>query len=533
MITLALTALKHRVNNQRGVSLVMVLALGSVFSIMALFIFDYLNNMKAASKNLELQLKAKMLSEDALELTKYLLFYERILSINYPKHLPPSIMNMDDGLGGVGNWVKACSSLDYTVGGSLPVPEFKIMRADGVTADEVMCTTDLKDFRLSGNIWNMYLEKLSTLTDTPYTKISPGKYKLKTIFFNPLDSTNPDEFIKFNIEKKFVGFIKSIEVDIYFYTNESGFDSVDSERFIKMVSTVKYGKKALLGIGESIALSEETLMFRASNMKNFALFMAYPDTNPANILSDSFRGRIALDKVSNVYGKTYFKRGFDFSTIDLTNPASIDLPTFHDTVVLSGSIKNAPQPSLANIEALKQKFRRGFLVNVGEEYIFDTATINNLTGGLKHDLTINQYIKNAGAVAYCIAIPALDTVKLVINGLDVSNCSDSNVGTWGGPFTPVKGKNIGEILVESEKAFIMAPAEKLHFTKSPGTMYGVFLGGKISGKADIYSLEMMREGLPGIDATNQALKNMNLQANRTNDLIGVPLRNLPVVLRGK
>lgn len=520
----------YRNYKRKGISLVGVLVLGSVLSVVALYVFDYLNNMRAASKNLELQLKAKMLAEDALEVTKYLLFYERIFSLNNPKHMPSSLTAMDDGPSGRGNWIKACASLDYMAGGGLPTPIFKVKRVDSEIEDETLCTTDLKDFRLSGENWGVYLEKLANLKNSPYEKIGNGKFKIKTISFNPQDSDDPDEFLKFNIEEKFKIFIKKIEVDIYFFTKDAGFDSLDNERYIRISSKVIYGGKSIVGIGESQARVEETIMFRASNMKNFALFMAYSQAGAAPY---DFATQFNLDKDSHVFGKSYFRNDIDFTTlINFSDPNSSNMATYHDTLVLSGNVINIPAPTIANINVFKKFFKNGLLVNLGEEYIFDTPTVNNVTGGLKSTYNIENYVYNPNAIAYCIGASATDKPTITIDGS--SNCSDANVGDPKGDYVPIKGKNIEKIIVDHSHAFIMAPSKELLFVKDHGYMYGVFLGGKISGKAtNVFSLEMLRNGLPGLDSTNDALKNINLQANRTHDMIGVPLRNLPIVLRGK
>lgn len=525
--------LKRVLRDELGAGLLMASVATFVLGAAGYYTLELIDSMDANRRNLDLNIKARLVAEDAVEATKYLLFYEKVILMDRAQSMPEKVRNFDSSTSNLINWIKTCGDLQTGTGDGnteLPKTDFEITLDDNKNY-KVFCPLDLRDFRVSGDIYEVQLEKFSQMCsgdDCPIQKIKPGIYKVGPFFFKKDDtdwSPGPEEdlWLDFGLNKITDGRIKEIQTNLFIYTRESGFVSVDSERFIKIESRVAYGQKNEEG---NLSTSyDESFMLRASSMKEFSAFFAYPT-------KASLPESLGVDDDSNFYGKVFYRGGYDFKEFNFDSDSVSGLPNFKDMVIFSEAPDSAsiPAPSAKNIALLRSKFSRGFVFSIDEDFIFDSANVSNKTGGLEKSHEIEDYIQKS---ALCSAHAGANA-KVTINNEGISDCSVADVGTWGGNMIPLKGGKIGKAVIKNITSFVMAASPIFRF-EVDSTVYGVLVGGKITGgnKVDFYALPNLKEGLPGLSGAGNDLTNMIQQANSTFQLVGVPFINIPMVIRSK
>ena len=517
-------------NNQSGSGIVMALISVTVLTFAGYYTLDYIDRMDVNRRNLDLNLKATLIAKDAIEATKYLMFYEKIFALNKPQVFPNSWAQYSDTATNMINWIESCGDLMSSVGDSRTT--FKL------DDETVFCPTDLRDFRVSGDIYEVQLDKMSQMGDStnpsPVEKVKPGVYKVGPIKFTTKTAAeiNPSEpndvWLEFGLDKVTRERITSIETFIEIYTKETGFVSSDSERYIKIISQVKFGTPKT-GVELSFAISESFIM-RASMMKEFALFMAYPGN------TNNLKPNLGIGNDSEFHGKVFFNGNYNFSTnFDFSDGDNSNIPIFHDLVIFTGDPVGAlPAPTQANIAEMKKKFKKGFMFGFGEDFVFDSNNISNKTGGLyrrDQPYGMSQYLNKATTCTTFGGGRADVTIAA-----SISNCSNADVGRWGGNMIPLKGGRINNVIVNRNTAFIMTGMETLNLAGTT-SIYGTVMPGTVTSpgfnqKVDFYSLTNLTTGLPGID-NDAVLRRMVQQANSTFEIIGVPLINMPLLIRGQ
>lgn len=538
-------SIHKKILNQAGAGLVMAIISVTVLGAAGYYTLAYIDEMDKNRSNLDLNLKAKLVAEDAVEATKYLLFYERLVAFKYPQIIPSDWRSFNDSMSNMSDWIKACGVMDNIAETDEDMPDFKLK---GTNSDKwsVFCPSDLRDFRVSSDILEVQYQKLAAMENSgiedvrdsglPGTENNTGVFKIGPFKYYTHEEYAPSGFdsnktwFNFGLDPVTRKRIKNIDVWVYVYTQSSGFSTVDSERYIKIESTVKYGMD-VTGTGDLTVNHMDAFMMRASSMKEFAVFFAYPDDGKS--LKESFK----IDKESTIHGKVYFRNNLKFTNFKTEFE---NLPNFKDLVVFGGKPEeideNLPPPTLENIKDLGKKFRRGFVFGMSDYFIFDSDTVSNKTGGLYASAKLTEsegdFDPYLSKTSYCDdADPDTDYVTVTIED-NKSSCSQADVGRWGGPFVPLKGGGIKKVEINNEHAFLMVASKKFDIKKDNSSLYGVMLGGSFTGgkKVDIYALPNIKPGLPGI--TN-GYSSMVKNANSTFDLIGVPFLNMPLIIKGK
>lgn len=514
--------------NESGAGLAMAMISIVVLGAAGYYTLDYIDKMDENRRNLDLNLKARLVAEDAAEATKYLLFYERLAPYDQPQVIPNSWRSFSDTMTNTTAWRDVCGDM---VASSDDTPS---LQKDGI---KVFCPVDLRDFRVSSDILEVQLRKyVDVFGAYKMEEKKPGLFEIGPFVYTTDQLSN--SWFKFGLDEVTARRIKDIEVLVQVFTRDSGFSSVDSERYVKLISTVTYG----MSEGDSGNLSlayVDTFMLRTSSMKEFSLFLGYPTEST---LKDS----LDISKDSQFFGKVYFRGGFDFNDFSFSNPATTSLPVFNDLVIFGGSPTNIPAPTKENILKLRTKFHHGFVFGYDDYFIFDSDDVSNKTGGLHKDISLKTggggYDPYLTKTAFCDdGDPATDFVTVVLKEDGTSTCSMADIGRWGGPMVPVKGGGIEKIEAKGTQAFIMAATEELKIEKNGGHIYGVVFGGKVTGgkQVNFYGLPNLikpdsdTSGLPGLTGADNNFSALVKQANTTYDLIGVPFLNMPMVIKGK
>jgi hypothetical protein len=480
----------------------------------------------------ERRIEAEALSNDILELTKYLLFYE---SIFYTDKLGPwnhtgargtNILNLlGVGMGAISDtdidFFKACGGFDAK---GRQIGTFKIQNIP------VFCPLYERSSLLSGLMLDqMVLQPLQQAG--VLTMDSPGQYTLDVVYFDRdkgIDAitNNADHWIDINAGQNLIKgaqqYLQRAVGHIRILSTDAGFSAPTPERYIEVSSDV-----SLAGTANMVYFKRrQSLLLYPSTPRDFALFMVYPTKSDGVTRTSNWSESVKITPDSLIEGRVFFNGNFDVA------PAA--LPTFTEMVVLTGDF--VTPLSKADRQSLPTKFLKGLVTNYSApRYLYSgncsasdpTLTLANgsrfrCVNNKGGTFTIQDYMQIASHA--CIDAPITST-----DGAVTVDCSKSANPSCSSVCVPkiVSGTR-STVNLAGTYSVIAAPAAVVRNTA--GNVYGTILGGyfQSNNKVHIASMAQVKVGMPGIGSPD-TLSSYTSSFQTAIDGIGVPLQNLPIV----
>lgn len=542
-----------QIRNKRGSSLPLVMIISALVFVFSYVIFNLLQSRRQGTEDDLRVLQAKMLAADIAELGKYMLLYERVVYIN-------DVLNVDSArvatrrdmlAQSYGSLAAANSFMMNACGGyDANAVEIGPLRADN---SPVFCPFYLRNPLMDGKMfedmmltmWSIggqvgelvmkggVLSTQNTTRSPILTKDSSGAYALSIDLDSAIRNPN-NQFIRLHLNQNIVQKMRqdgfSAKLVFTLFGPSTGFRTLSNERFVNVQAEVSFGTTLNT---KSVSVSETAILY-STTVKDFALFMMYPEDgagNPTTLFSKA----VELDKTSQINGRVLFNGDID------TNLE--ELPVFNETVIISGTVNTSGFTFERARELMTQKFRKGIvmgfpiklLINDGE-CVAGMPTSNDSSmycvekgTGLPYNLT--KYIDNMGNI--CSKLPVsfaageftFDTSK-VVDPVIKEQCKGSAPGkVW------LSG-GVRSVSVSGSHAYVLSPIKTL-IMAAGGNLYGTVLGGHIRGsKVKIYSLGALRPGLPGI-ASDKDLGNISAESGKIMAGVGVPLINVALIKEAK
>lgn len=543
---------KSQKPTQRGSALTITLTATAVLSIAGYFLVSFLNVQRSTREDEIQHIQARGLALDVVEIGKYFLAYEKVVFIDDSLSSNPSRKKSLDSLisQGIGSVEPASDFLSNACGGydidAVGIGDFK------VKGESVFCPLYLRSplfdgVMLENLLFRMWANDGDTqlLTVDGTSVVSKGGFKKTAIFKQEkngsylleLDLTesvlNPTSSrLRLGVDQNFINTLKASDGEVklryQFFTRKAGFDSVSNERFASISAVVKYGPI----LESKRATASESLILQSPTVKDFALFLIYPETDSGSPTQDLSKAFDFGGSGTQVFGRVFFDGDID---VDISK-----LPTFHEVVIISGRLRNQAKADPEKIRAMMQeKFRKGLIMNFPTDRLIkdgnclgDYNTFNQSEMYCKKPdgvtpFGIQDYIHNL--VSMCSEFKVIGSsgnfkFDLVnpASPITVEACTDSEPGK-----VFISG-GANNVVLSGTHAFILSPVRK---TLASNTMniYGTILGGHVSVKnnTSFYSISNLREGLVGL-ADKSVLAEVTTESSGILAGIGVPLINLPL-----
>jgi hypothetical protein len=563
---LTLIATNHKshskLRRQLGSAFSITISSTVVLSVVGYLLVSFLRGQRV-NREEEIQfIQAKGLASDVVEIGKYFLAYERVVFIEEALKLDNQRRLALDALmtQGIGSLEPASYFLSNACGGydadAIEVGDLK------VNGSQVMCPFYLRNPLLDGNMVDSLLFRMWTsnnqtqvltlgaggsvvtrggVSKAPIFKVEPNnsysvELDLKNSVLDPRSAR-----LRLGVDQTFINTLKAFNSEIKlrynFYAQRSGFQSITNERFVTISAVVKYGPT----LQPSVATASETFVIQSPTVKDFAIFVPYPETASGASTKRMSEAFLFGGPNTQVYGRVFFDGDID---IPLQN-----LPVFHETVVISGDLVNQSSitdPVLKR-SLMQEKFKKGLIVNFpADRLIKDGECVSNYKV-VNHseihckkpadptaNFRIHDYIQNLVSMcsdygivskngSYMYLIASIDPlIPFRPAPVEVESCSPSAPGklfiSGGTKWVRIMGSH----------AFILSPAEKV-VALNATNIYGTILGGHISVKdgTQFYTISNLRSGLPGIADAN-VLAEVTKEASGILAGVGVPLMNLPL-----
>jgi len=542
------------IRRQLGGALILTLGSTFILSVVGYLLVTFLRGQRAASEGEVQSIQAGALASDIVELGKYFLAYERVVFVDEPLKIDPERKTALDALmkQGIGSIDSSTHFLSNACGGyDIDAIEIGDLKVNG---SKVICPLYLRNPLLDGNMVDSMLFRMwKSNNDTQVLVMDGGVVATrKGVKKTPVFKTEPNGAytveldlnsqvinpgaarLRLGVDQSFIDILKAFNSDIklryHFYTEQSGFRSISNERFVTISAIVKYGPL----LKPSVATATETFIFQAPAIKDFSVFLAYPETStgaPTKKMSEAF---IFGGTETHVYGRVFFDGDIDI-------PIS-ELPVFHEVVVISGDLIN--QSSSLGVDqkrkTMRDKFKKGLIVNFPAERLIKDGNcagnyqVVNQTelhckkpSDPRTDYRIKDYIQNlvnmcskytvnSNNGSYSYVMP--DRPAPVV----VETCTPSEPGKLF-----VSG-GVTNINISGSHSFIMTPVQKV-LGSAATNIYGTILGGHVSVKngTNFYSIGHLRIGLPGIADAN-VLAAVTTESATILAGVGVPIMNLPL-----
>ncbi|KYG63068.1 hypothetical protein AZI86_15220 [Bdellovibrio bacteriovorus] len=542
-----------RVLNRKGSSIPLVMIISALVFIFSYVIFNLLQSRRQGTEDDLRVLQAKMLAADIVELGKYMLLYERVVYVN-------DILNVDNSRiatrremlnQSYGSLVAANSFMMNACGGyDANAVEIGPLRADN---SPVFCPFYLRNPLMDGKMFeDMMLQMwsiggqvgelvmrggvLATQNATRsqiFTKNGAGSYSLTIDLDSAIRNPN-NQFIRLHLNQNIVEKMRqdgfSAKLIFTLYGPSTGFRTLTNERYVNVQADVSFGTS----LNKKNASVSETAILYSTTVKDFALFMMYPEDS-AGQPTTLFSRAVELNSTSQINGRVLFNGDIDNSLESL--------PIFNEVVIISGSVNTAGYTFARARELMSQKFRKGIVMGFPIKLLINDGTcVSGLPTsndssmycvekgtGLPYNLT--KYIDNMGNI--CSKLPVnfsggeftFDT-STVIDPVIREQCKGSAPGkVW------LSG-GVRNVSVAGSHAYILSPVKNL-IMSAGGSLYGTVMGGHIRGtNVKIYSLGALRPGLPGI-ASSTDLGAISGESGRIMAGIGVPLINVALIKEAK
>lgn len=521
----------------------------AVAMVIMYYAIDAIRRGREASFAEERAAEAETLAQDILEVTKYLFFYERAVFTDSRGPLDFSggrgsamhdLLKVSLGAGSATSvdLMKTCGGYDAK---GRPMGEFKLNGAS------VICPYYLRSEAFSTDMLEQLV--LSPLAVSGWLRESrAGIYELDLVFFDSsagIDNlTDPSRnFLFFNMGQALLKAadvkVKSVRSRIRIFTSKAGFTASTSERFIQIVSDVELKSPALK------FTRQQSFISYPSAPRDFALFLVYPTRSDGVTRTDKWSESVSLPPSAKIEGRVFFNGDID---VPLDR-----LPTFTETVILTGSLSH---PSYATKETrlrLKTKFLKGVMARFSApRFLMSGAcsrsapTANFVTsngtnfpchyGATTVPMQMTHYLANLpvacaaydaqfknGEMSYVCPTDPNDpqAATCVANG-----CDSKKFKTVSGPVT--------NLTVHNDKGFGVIHAPVAHSVINAHYMFGSLMGGYLHApNLKVWSsLAAVRPGSPHMGSV-ETIENYGRHFVLNSEGINIPLPNLPIVYEGR
>lgn len=519
------------------------MALGVVAGVIGYIGMESVRKGQDSAVTEERMVEAETMASDFLELTKYLVFYEKIIYIDEKGPLDHSgdrgeqlLKYMQQGLGVTdenADVMKACGGFD---GMGRQIGTYQI------NGHNVFCPFYLRSNMFSGNMLEqMVLDPMVTKGIIASPK--PGQYEITLTFFDRTKgidniSAAGANFVGFNIGQELLSSpthrLDSVKTKIKILTNQAGFATATAERYIEISSEVVMGSK----IKSYPVSKKESFITYPSTPKDFALFMMFP-TNANGVKSRLWSESVKLPAGSSIQGRVFFNGDID---LKLT-----DLPVFNEIVVISGDLTQIKTKE--DRAQLKTKFLKGVITNYSAARFLYSGNCSstdpsisfvNSTGYqclLGNDPQTPYKIEYLPAKGICFSFPiAYKTLPNYGNKVGVEYQCDKSSSPCG-PGSNALCKDGASFIsgiqeTVSSTAQVTFVAGAVSFLRLQGTsfLYGTLLGGYLEASAPlaIKSMSALHVEDPGI-GSEEILKSYSVDFQQAFAGITSPLTNLPIV----
>lgn len=582
-------------NSERGSVLALLLVVSVVICVVGYVVSGLIGSVMTSLGDEDLELEAQMLAGDLREYTKYLLSYEKVAFVDMPHLMDgnrPALLREMWGQGFAfydmekpTNMMNVCGgyTADATFIGNLMLGSnrvfcpFYIRQSDYVgrvledmLLDRWAPKSGGQAFILSGNApqgTTMADVFMKTTSEKSGIELPEGWYRF-AFDYSKRGSEDPDWFrrpdstIPFYLGQRIfdlaldssINLKVSAKVYVDIYTDSMGFSGQMTERFYKITSKITINRNG----STKDFFESENFILRVPTIKDFALFMAYPEDS-LGVRTDSFKASMQINSGSTINGRVFFNGDID---TDYAN-----LPTFLEPVFITGRLTTKDLTDPSKVGLFRQKFRRGLVTNVSaSRYFFDgscpigskTPEMVNGTGlkcryisgkppeAKKYDM--GAYLDNI-ATGGCQCHPATinNDGTLTFNPQTVPGkpCESSVNGELNGKCNGGGTKNdmvrtlsVGarELTVFANYAHIVAPVKNMQLKASNTHIYGVVVGGYISSAAPATFVALTAlgsgVGLPGLGSA-ATLAERNKEANMIGEGVSAPLPNFPLIQSSK
>lgn len=533
---------------ERGSALVPVLLLITLMGAVSYVLPDIYVMAKRRTTDTNRAMKIQSVAFNLKEIAKYLIFYERIIYLEDPLRVSATRLDAAKDLWGqeFGSWGTTPHHMINSCGGYDALANF--VGDLRVENEPVFCPMYLRNAQLSGRmLQDLVFEKWSNGGATTLLKVvgakattspavmanvikrkQPGNYLVEIDMTKALESGREqamDFVMDEDVRKELVSVLKAkAKIGFEFYTDSFGFEMPGNERYVRVFSEVTFNESPA---SQRTVTEEESFVLFNPTIKDFSIFVPYPTDRLGNA-TNSMKASLELGGPdTKVEGRVYFNGNMD---IDLDS-----LPTFYETVIISGKI--VPEPSPADFERIKKKFVKGITINYDAgKYVMDgecahvgadAVHINNQTE-IFCDGNIEKYVTKASGAC------ADSTVRVGANGVATDPVPFSEIAQANAQWKQlcraekfVKGGV--NVEVGGAYAFLGGAFKNLNIS-APSNIYGIVVGGyvKAAPGTRFVALPYLRTGLPGI-STSAQLEDVNMASAAIVQGVSVPLMGIPIV----
>lgn len=520
----------------------MIMALGAVAGVVCYIGVDALRKGQDSAVNEDRMVEGEVMASDFLEITKYLLFYEKIIYIDSKGPLDHSgdrgeklLQYLQQGLGVTdenADVMKACGGYD---GKGRQIGEYQI------AGRNVFCPFYLRSNMFSGNMLEqMVLDPMVSKGIITSPKL--GQYEIELVFFDRsknIDniSTASSNFLGYNIGQNLLKSashrVERVSSKIKILTNQAGFGTATSERFLEVSSEIVLGSK----LKNYPITKRESFITYPSTPKDFALFMMFP-TNSSGEKTRKWSQAVKLPVGSSIEGRVFFNGDIDQTLAEL--------PVFNEIVVISGDLTAIK--TKADRALLKTKFIKGIITNYSASRYLYTGKCSTTDPNLNfvnstgyqcyvgNDPANPYKIQNLPATGICFSFPIIyKSLPSYGNKVGAEYQCDKNASPCG-PVASALCKDGSSFItgiqekVESQALVTFVAAAVSSMKISSTFMYGTLMGGyfESASPVTIKSMSAAKIGDPGI-GSKEILDAYSVQFQQAFAGVTSPLTNLPIV----
>lgn len=541
------------VRNNQGSAIPLVMIISALVFIFSYVIFGMLQSRRQGSEDDLKVMQAKMLAADIVELGKYIMLYERVMFLDNPLKVNTArtktrkeFLEQSYGAVSVSNatMLNACGGFDAM---AVEIGTFK----DDNDKSQVFCPYYLRNPMMDGKMfeemmlgmWSrdgasgMLVASGKTLSTSNVTRskimtknAKTGAYELR-ISLNDVIKSTDNQYIRLHLNQNIVSLMRqggfTADLIFSFYGPSTGFTTQTNERFVNIQADVSFGG----ALNKKSVNTTESIIVYSTTVKDFALFIMYPETSTGNPTTQ-FSQAVKLPSTARINGRVFFNGNID-TALD-------KLPTFSETVVISGELNVSGFTYEKARELIAAKFKKGIVTRypvqrlVNDGNCVSGMTIANNSGMYCKDpnnpatnFNIKKYIEGLTNMCanYKVSFASNGTYEYdtaaVVDPVRKEQCKgNEKIFLSGGSMN---------VSVSGTHAFVISPAKKI-VVAAGASVYGSILGGYVQGGANtkFYSLASLRKGLPGIN-DDVALQAVSREAERIVAGVGVPLVNLALM----
>lgn len=539
------------IRNKRGSAIPLVIVIAGLVSVMSYVTVSMLQSRRSSSEDDLRVLQAKMLAADLVELGKYFILYERLIFLDDPLSndanraaIRREFLQQSYGSLASANafMINVCGGYDSN---AVEVGTFKAAGA------QVFCPYYLRNPLMDGHMFEDMMLTMwsrngvsgeltvngdnfvtrSVNRDRIMTKDASGGYVMEMDFSDSIKSSD-DQFIRLHLNQNIIRTMRqngfSAKLKFSFYGPSSGFKTLSNERYVNVQADVTFGSAFSM---KSVNTAESLIVYSTS-VKDFALFMMYPEDVSGN-RTTQFSQAVKIGNSSRVNGRVFFNG-------DIDTPLD-QLPTFSETVVISGDVNTAGFTYDQAKNLISQKFPKGIvtrfpvtrLINDGPcipGYNVSNGSGMDCKSEFNHSVPFNaqMYIQRLNNLCSNLTV----TYGAGVYNYDVTSpegAAKKELCHGSAPKKIILSGGANRVNVSGSHAYVISPV-KTFIASGSTNIYGTILGGYVQSgnNSKFYSMTALRTGLPGIPDEN-SLRDLSLEAERVMAGVGVPLVNLTLV----